>query len=63
VQQQLGQQHAVLDAAEPEQPVTLACLERAEEKELDRAYHHADLLCACRAWVIPRTETVCAKWR
>jgi hypothetical protein len=43
VEQQLGQQHPVLDAAEPQGTLTLACFQRAEKEEVDRAYHHADL--------------------
>jgi hypothetical protein len=43
VEQQLGQQHPVLDAAEPQRSLALASFQRAKEKEVDRAYHHADL--------------------
>jgi hypothetical protein len=43
MEQQLGQQHAVLDAAEPQGALALAGFQRAKEEEVDRAYHHADL--------------------
>ena len=48
-------QHPVLDAAEPQRPFTLkrACFQRAEEEEVDRAYHHADLRSfALVAWIL-----------
>jgi hypothetical protein len=43
MEEQLGQEHAVLDAAEAQGPLALAGFQRAKEEEVDRAYHHADL--------------------
>ena len=37
----------------PQRPLTLACFQRAEEEEVDRAYHHADLRSfALVAWIL-----------
>ena len=53
MEQQFRQQHPVLDAAEPQRPFALACFQRAEEEEVDRAYHHADLRSfALVAWIL-----------
>jgi hypothetical protein len=53
MEQQLSQQHPVLDAAEPQGPLALASFQRAEEEEVDRAYHHADLRSVALAvWIL-----------
>jgi hypothetical protein len=53
MEQQLGQQHPVLDAAQSQRPLSLARFQRAEEEEVDRAYHHADLRSfALVAWIL-----------
>ncbi|HYN17074.1 MAG TPA: hypothetical protein VEY96_03160, partial [Actinomycetes bacterium] len=52
MEQQFGQQHPVLDAAEPQRPFTLACFQRAQEEEVDRAYHHDLRSFALVAWIL-----------